>query len=74
MPRRRSTRRARGLEDVRMAAQELKVRRETLLEQFKATQFELATVYQEMAPEADVAAWEQNLARTSPARSSASAR
>ncbi len=33
-----------GLEDVRMAAQELKVRRETLLEQFKATQFELATV------------------------------
>jgi chromosome segregation protein len=51
-----------GLEDVRMAAQELKVRRETLLEQFKATQFELATIYQEMAPEADVATWEQNLA------------
>ena len=51
-----------GLEDVRMAAQELKVRRETLLEQFKATQFELATVYQEMAPEADVPTWEQNLA------------
>lgn len=51
-----------GLEDVRMAAQELKVRRETLLEQFKATQFELANVYQEMAPEADVAAWEQHLA------------
>jgi len=51
-----------GLEDVRMAAQELKVRRETLLEQFKATQFELATVYQEMAPEADVPAWETNLA------------
>lgn len=51
-----------GLEDVRMAAQELKVRRETLLEQFKATQFELANVYQEMAPEADVAAWEQQLA------------
>ena len=51
-----------GLEDVRMAAQELKVRRETLLEQFRATQFELATVYQEMAPEADVTVWEQNLA------------
>jgi chromosome segregation protein len=51
-----------GLEDVRMAAQELKVRRETLLEQFKTTQFELATIYQEMAPEADVATWEQNLA------------
>jgi chromosome segregation protein len=50
-----------GLEDVRMAAQELKVRRETLLEQFAATQLELATVYQEMAPEADVAVWEQTL-------------
>jgi chromosome segregation protein len=49
------------LEDVRMAAQELKVRRETILEQFAATQFELAAVYQEMPPEADVAAWEQNL-------------
>jgi chromosome segregation protein len=50
-----------GLEDVRMAAQELKVRRETLLEQFKATQFELATVYQEMPAEAEVSVWEQNL-------------
>lgn len=50
-----------GLEDVRMAAQELKVRRETLLEQFKATQFDLATVYQEMVVEADINAWEQTL-------------
>jgi chromosome segregation protein len=49
------------LEDVRMAAQELKIRHETLLEQFKATQFDLQIVYQEMAPEADVAAWEQTL-------------
>jgi chromosome segregation protein len=49
------------LEDVRMAAQELKVRRETLAEQFKATQFDLESVYQEMAPEADVVAWEQTL-------------
>lgn len=53
------------LEDVRMAAQELKVRRETLLEQFTATQFELDAVYREMAPEADVAAWEQALAELS---------
>jgi chromosome segregation protein len=53
------------LEDVRMAAQELKVRHETLLEQFKATQFDLATVYQEMAPEADVVAWEQTLTELS---------
>ncbi len=49
------------LEDVRMAAQELKVRRETLLEQFQATQFDLATVYQEMPAEADAAAWERTL-------------
>jgi chromosome segregation protein len=49
------------LEDVRMAAQELKVRHETLLEQFKATHFDLQSVYQEMAPEADVIAWEQTL-------------
>lgn len=50
-----------GLEDVRMLAQGLKVRRETLQEQFTATQFDLATVYQEMPPEADVAAWEETL-------------
>ena len=50
-----------GLEDVRMAAQELKVRRETLQEQFAITQYDLATVYQEMPPEADVATWEETL-------------
>jgi chromosome segregation protein len=50
-----------GLDDLRMATQELKVRRETLLEQFAATQFDLATVYQEMPPEADIAAWEESL-------------
>jgi chromosome segregation protein len=49
------------LEDVRMAAQELKVRRETLAEQFRATHFDLEAVYAEMAPEADVVAWEQTL-------------
>ena len=49
------------LENIRMAAQELKVRRESLAEQFKATQFELETVYQEMPPEADVTVWEQTL-------------
>ncbi|PZN32990.1 MAG: chromosome segregation protein SMC, partial [Proteobacteria bacterium] len=50
------------LEEVRMSAQELKVRRETLLEQFRATQFDLQTVYQEMSPEADIATWERTLA------------
>jgi chromosome segregation protein len=51
-----------GLEDVRMAAQELKVRRETLLEQFAATQFDLATVTQELPADADIGVWETNLA------------
>jgi chromosome segregation protein len=49
------------LEDVRMAAQELKIRHQTLLEQFTATQFDLSTVYQEMVAEADIATWEQTL-------------
>src|SRR5690606_6366646 len=44
-----------GLEDVRMLAQELKVRKETLLEQFRATQFDLATVYQELPQDAEIA-------------------
>jgi len=51
-----------SLENVRMEAQSLKVRRETLLEQFQATQFELESIYQDMPPEADVAAWEKNQA------------
>ncbi len=63
-----------GLEDVRMAAQELKVRRETLLEQFKATQFELATVYQEMRAGSGRCRRGSRTSRKSPARSSASAR
>ncbi|HEX7115641.1 MAG TPA: chromosome segregation protein SMC [Steroidobacter sp.] len=50
-----------GLEDVRMLAQELKVRKETLLEQFRATQFDLATVYQELPQDAEIAQWEQSL-------------
>jgi chromosome segregation protein len=54
-----------GLEDVRMAAQELKVRRETLLEQFKATQFDLAAVYQELPAEAELPAYEQSLTELS---------
>jgi len=54
-----------GLEDVRMAAQELRVRRETLLEQFKATQFELDTIHQEMPAEASVPDWERRLAELS---------
>jgi chromosome segregation protein len=51
-----------ALDELRLAAQSLKVRRETLLEQFQATQFELESVYQEMAPEAQTTVWEKSLA------------
>jgi chromosome segregation protein len=50
-----------GLDNLRMAAEGLKVRRETLQEQFAATQFDLATVYQEMPQEAEIPAWEETL-------------
>jgi chromosome segregation protein len=42
--------------------QELRLRRETLLEQFAATRLELAEVVAALVPEADVTAWEQRLA------------
>ena len=48
-----------------LAAQELRVRRESLLEQFAATHFELAATVQGLAAEASAAAWEQNLAEVS---------
>jgi len=50
------------LEDVRMAAQELKVRRESLLEQFTATHFELDTLLSEIAADSTVPVWEAALA------------
>jgi chromosome segregation protein len=52
----------RQLDDVRMALQESKVRRETLEEQFAATQFNLDEVILQMAPEATIAEWETELA------------
>ncbi|MBC7984922.1 MAG: AAA family ATPase, partial [Candidatus Obscuribacterales bacterium] len=54
-----------ALADVRLAAQELRVRRESLMEQFKATQFNLDTVLAEIVAEADVANWEETLRETS---------
>ena len=53
------------LEAIRMAAQELKVRRESLLEQFKATQFELEAVTAAIAPDATIASLEQAVAEVS---------
>jgi chromosome segregation protein len=52
------------LENVKFSVQELRLRRETLLEQFAATRLELAEVAAALVPEADVTTWEQRLAET----------
>jgi chromosome segregation protein len=53
------------LENVKFSVQELKVRRESLLEQFAATRLQLTDVVAALVPEADVVGWEQRLAETS---------
>jgi chromosome segregation protein len=53
------------LENVKFSVQELKVRRESLLEQFVATRLELTDVVAALVPEADVTGWERRLAETS---------
>jgi chromosome segregation protein len=50
-----------SLEEMRLAVQELKIHQQNLLEQFQATQFELADVYREMPAEAQVGSWEEQL-------------
>jgi chromosome segregation protein len=50
-----------AIEAARMAAQETRVRREGLAEQFAETRFELAEVLAGLAPEAEVPAWETTL-------------
>jgi chromosome segregation protein len=50
------------LENVRISVQELKVRRESLLEQFTATRLELTEIVAGLAEDADVTTWEQRLA------------
>ncbi|MGE0115291.1 MAG: chromosome segregation protein SMC [Steroidobacteraceae bacterium] len=55
----------RQLDEVRMSLQESKVRRETLEEQFVATQFDLEQVLTQLAPEANIADWERELAELS---------
>jgi chromosome segregation protein len=52
------------LENVKFSVQELRLRRENLLEQFAATRLELAEVTAALVPEADVTTWEQRLAET----------
>lgn len=51
-----------ALEQVRMHAQEARVRRESLMEQFAATRLELAAVREQISSEATVIEWEQTLA------------
>jgi chromosome segregation protein len=45
-----------------LAAQEIRVRRESVLEQFAATRFDLDLVVQGLVPDATAAVWDQNLA------------
>jgi chromosome segregation protein len=49
------------LDQVRMSAQEARVRRESLLEQFAATRLELEAVRAQLPAEATVPAWEESL-------------
>ena len=49
-------------DNARLAAQEIRIRRESIAEQFMATKFDLATVQGSLPPEANVPAWEGSLA------------
>ena len=51
-----------AMEEARMVAQESRVRREGLVEQFAATRFDLAEILAGLAAEAAVPAWEESLA------------
>jgi chromosome segregation protein len=51
-------------EEARLAAEQVKMRHENVLEQLAATQFDIATLIAELAPEATVDAWDSQLAET----------
>lgn len=53
-----------ALEEARLHAQETRVRRESVAEQFAATHFNFDQVIAALAPDATIAAWEHNLADT----------
>ncbi|MBK7250866.1 MAG: chromosome segregation protein SMC, partial [Gammaproteobacteria bacterium] len=53
-----------AMEVARLAAQETRVRREALVEQFAATAFDLAELARELAPDATAAGWEEALGAT----------
>jgi chromosome segregation protein len=53
-----------GLDEARLAAQQIRVRRESISEQLAATNFELAALIAQLAEDATVAAWESQLEET----------
>jgi len=53
-----------AMDEARLGAQEIRVRRESIAEQFAATHFDLVTLLAALAPEAGIAAWEQSVAET----------
>jgi chromosome segregation protein len=53
-----------ALDDARLSAQQVRVRRESVAEQLAATSFELAALLAGLPPEAEVDAWEADLAET----------
>jgi chromosome segregation protein len=50
-----------AMQQAQLAAQESRVRRESLFEQFAATRCELGAVLEKMSPEADITAWDGRL-------------
>ncbi|MEP6885053.1 MAG: chromosome segregation protein SMC [Gammaproteobacteria bacterium] len=53
-----------SLDEARLAAQQVRVRRESVAEQLAATNFELSALVAQLAPEAVVADWESQLEET----------
>ena len=53
-----------ALDEARLAAQQVRVRHESVAEQLAATHFELAVLIGELAPEATVESWEARLEET----------
>jgi chromosome segregation protein len=53
-----------GLDEARLAAQQVRVRRESVAEQLAATNFELAALLAQLAEDATIAGWESQLEET----------
>jgi chromosome segregation protein len=51
-----------AMEEARLAASETRVRRESIAEQFAATQFAIAEIEANLSPDASIAVWEDSLA------------